>query len=76
MKRGDLLVKRGRLDETLKAYHNGIAIAERLAAADGDNTGWQRHLSVSYTRIGNVLQEQSRLDDALTAYRDSLAIAR
>ena len=58
----------------LKAYRDGLAIAERLAAADRGNTQWQRDLSVSYDNVGNVLAAQGSLDDALKAYRDSLVI--
>src|SRR5258706_9460279 len=50
------------------------AIFERLAASDRSNTGWQRDLSVSYDRIGDVLVAQGKLDEALKSYRDSLAI--
>ena len=65
----------GKLDEALKAYRDGLAIAERLAAADRSNTQWQRDLSVSYDKVGDVLVAQGKLDEALKAYRDGLAIA-
>jgi predicted negative regulator of RcsB-dependent stress response len=35
---GDVLVAQGKLEEALKAYHDGLAIRERLAAADRSNT--------------------------------------
>jgi tetratricopeptide (TPR) repeat protein len=47
---------------------------ERLAKADPSNAGWQRDLSVSYEKVGDVLVAQGNLPEALTAYRDSLAI--
>ncbi len=31
---GDVLVRQGKLDEALKAFRDGLAIRERLAAAD------------------------------------------
>ena len=65
----------GILEQALKAYRDGLAIAERLAAADRSNTQWQRDLSVSYSKVGDVLMAQGKLDEALKAYRDSLAIA-
>ena len=71
---GDVLVAQGKLDEALKAYRDGLAIRERLAAADPGNTRWQRDLSVSYNKVGDVLMAQGKLDEALKAYRDSLAI--
>ena len=69
-----MLVAQGKLDEALTACRDGLAIAERLAAADRSNTEWQRDLSVSYERVGNVLVAQGKLDEALKAYRDGLAI--
>jgi hypothetical protein len=50
-----VLVDQGKLDDALKAYHDSLAIRERLAAADRSNTGWQRDLSASYEKVGNVL---------------------
>src|SRR3954467_882144 len=50
-------------------------IAERLARADPANAGWQRNLSVSYNKIGDVLVAQGNLPEALKAYRDSRDIA-
>jgi tetratricopeptide (TPR) repeat protein len=35
---------------------------------------WQRHISVSYNKIGDVLIAQGKLQDALRAYRESIAI--
>jgi len=72
---GDVLMAQGRLEETLKAYRDGLAIRERLAAADRSNTQWQRDLSISYNKVGDVLVAQGKLEEALKAYRDSLAIA-
>jgi tetratricopeptide (TPR) repeat protein len=69
-----VLVVQGKLDEALKAYRDGLAIFERLAAADRSNTQWQRDLSVSYNNVGDVLVAQGKLDAALKAYRESLAI--
>jgi hypothetical protein len=42
----------------LKAYRDGLAIADRLAKADPGNAGWQRDLSVSYNKVGDVLVDQ------------------
>jgi tetratricopeptide (TPR) repeat protein len=69
-----VLVEQGKLDEALKAYRDSLAIRERLAAADRSNTQWQRDLSISYEKVGEVLVAQGKLDEALKAYRDSLAI--
>jgi hypothetical protein len=45
-----------------------------LAKADPTNTGWQRDLSVSYDRIGDLLVAAGNLGDAVKFYRDGLAI--
>jgi tetratricopeptide (TPR) repeat protein len=47
---------------------------ERLAAADPSNAGWQRDLSVSQIKIGNVLRAQGDSSGALAAYRQSLSV--
>ena len=41
---------------------------EELAAADPGNAGWQRDLSVSHNKIGDVLTAQGNLAAALAAY--------
>ena len=51
-----------------------MAIAERLAEADPNNAGWQRDLSVSHNKIGDVLVDQGDLSGALDSYRPSMAI--
>ena len=48
---------------------------DRLAKADPGNAGWQRDLSVSYDKVGDVLVAQGNLAEALKSYRDGLAIA-
>ena len=51
-----------------------LAIGERLADADPGNAGWQRDLSVSHDKIGDVLMAQGNLAAALTAIKAALAI--
>jgi tetratricopeptide (TPR) repeat protein len=58
--------------ELLTAAHDSLS---NLAAADPSNAGWQRDLSVSHDRIGDVLLAQGDLAGALKAYRESLAVA-
>ena len=45
-----------------------------MTKADPQNAGWQRDLSVSYIRVGDVLVDQGQLEGALKAFRDGLAI--
>jgi tetratricopeptide (TPR) repeat protein len=69
-----VLKAQGKLDEALTSHRESLAIRERLAASDRSNTLWQRDLSLSYERIGDVQVDQGKLDEALKSYRDSLAI--
>jgi hypothetical protein len=46
-----------------------------LARADPGNAGWQRDLSVSHIKIGDVLRAQGNLTAALESYQADLAIA-
>ena len=48
---------------------------ERLAASDPGNAEWQRDLSVSWSKLGDVRQAQGDLAGALAAYEAGLAIA-
>jgi tetratricopeptide (TPR) repeat protein len=68
------LVRQGNLPEALKSYRADLAIAERLSSSDSGNAEWQRDLSVSYNKIGDVLVSQGDLPEALKSYRASLAI--
>lgn len=58
----------------LTSYRTSLAIAKTLAAQDPGNAGWQRGLSVSLDRIGNILNAQGKVDAALTSYHERLAI--
>ena len=71
---GDVQSARGNLEAALKAYQDGLAIAEKLAAQDPSNTEWQRDLSVSFDQIGDVQSARGNLEAALKAYEDGLAI--
>ena len=52
-----------------ESYRDGLAIRERLAKSDPGNAGWQRDLSVSYNKIGDVLVAQGKLPEALRVPR-------
>jgi tetratricopeptide (TPR) repeat protein len=49
-----MLVAQGKLEEALRAYRDGLAIAERLAVADGSNTLWQNDLQYVIGKIGGL----------------------
>ena len=77
IKVGDVLMAQGNLAEALKSYRKGLAIIERLAKADPDNTGWQRDLVASYGRVGSVLAQQGEKILARdTLYRGRAIVAQ
>ncbi len=53
-----------------------LAIAERLAATDATNTGFQRDLSISYERLGDIASNAGQAGDAISFFHESLAIWR
>ena len=67
-------VAQGNLPAALTSYQASLAITERLAKSDPGNAGWQRDLSVSHNKIGDVQVAQGNLPAALTSYQASLAI--
>jgi len=52
-----------------------MAIRERLAASDPGRAEWQRDLSISHNKIGDVLLGQGDASAALAEYRKGMAIA-
>ena len=71
----------GDLPGALQAFTEGKNIADKLAAADPGNAQWQRDLSVSWNKLGDVRRAQGDLPGALQAFteartsRDKLAAA-
>lgn len=53
------------------AYREGLAVAQRLAAAD---PAFRRELGISYTKLGDLALEAGDLTAAETAHREALAI--
>ena len=73
---GEVFLRLGNLSDANGAYTRALELAERrLLGADTANTEWQRDLSVSHDKIGDVLVAQGDRAGALAAYRQSLAIA-
>ena len=64
----------GNLPDALKAFHDSLAIADRLAKADPANSDWQRDLALSHGQVASVLARQGARDEALGAYRRSREI--
>ena len=51
-------------------------LPKRLAKADPANAGWQRDLSVSQEKLGDVLVQQGNLAEALAGFKAALAIRK
>ena len=58
---GDVLVAQGEGGAALAAYGSGMAIAERLAAADPGNAEWQRDLIVSCVKLAEAEPATARV---------------
>ena len=56
------------------ATRPALEIADRLARADPGNAGWQRDLSVSHNKIGDVQVAQGELAAGLRSYQVALGI--
>ena len=64
----------GDLAAALKSYEAKRNIISHLAKSDPGNAGWQRDLSASYEKVGDVQMAQGDLAGSLKSYNDSLAI--
>ena len=53
-------------------YQKSLEIRTRLAETDPHNAEWQRNLSISHGRIGDVGIAEGDLRGALDAYQKSL----
>jgi len=68
----DALVSETRLGTQLTLLQAGRATLERLAVSNPANARWERDLSVSHNRIGDVLLAQGDATAALDDYRKGL----
>jgi len=87
-KLGYVLEVQGDLQGAKTQYQNGLGIREKLVTQyesafqiiqelvhqDPGNSGWQRNLSISYDRLGNVLKAQGDLSGAKNWYENALEI--
>jgi tetratricopeptide (TPR) repeat protein len=68
-------IMRGLLADAGRNSKMAVAVRGALAKADPSNAEWQRDLSVSHSKTGDVLRAQGDLKGALAAYRASHGIA-
>ena len=71
----EALIAEGLTDEAHADAGEALAIAERLARLDPDNSEWQRDLMVSHNWVGNVRRIRGDPSAALTSFEAALAIA-
>jgi tetratricopeptide (TPR) repeat protein len=64
----------GDLAGALASFRKGLEIRERLARQDPSNAGWQRDLSISHNKLGDVQLAQGDLAGALASFRKDLEI--
>jgi tetratricopeptide (TPR) repeat protein len=70
----DLLTNHAALRVQEHVAQSARKVLDRLTASDPGNAGWQRDLSVSHIKIGDLLQAQGDWSGASQAIRASLAI--
>ena len=76
MGEADILKANGDSKIAQEKYLQAHETLKKAAAAEPDNTQWQRDLSVSYEKLGNLYVANGDTPDALKAYQDSLAIRK
>ena len=67
-------VTAGKLTEARNRFAEALGIAERLAASDPRNTTWQRDLSVSLNKLGDLASAQGDAAGALKRHSERLEI--
>ncbi|MEO1246752.1 MAG: tetratricopeptide repeat protein, partial [Pseudomonadota bacterium] len=58
-----------------KAFQNALEIRERLARAEPDRVDYQRDLSVSYNKMGDLYRDLGQGEAARKAFQNALEIA-
>ena len=65
----------GDLSRSMASFRNGLEISERMVWDDPRNAEWQRELSVSHSRLGDVQRSQGDLAGALASFRKAMEIS-
>jgi tetratricopeptide (TPR) repeat protein len=71
----EAITQKATADRARNAYQDVLAVINDLAKSEPGNAQWQRDLSVSLNRLGDVQAAQGDLAGALKSYQQSLAIA-
>ena len=62
------------LEERRRDYEEGLTIMRDLVQRYPDNSRWQRELSVSLNKVGDVRLREDNTDGAIAAYSEALTI--
>ena|SRR2546423_266457 len=62
-------------DSALKLYQQSLHIRDKLAQAEPDRADYQRDLSISYNKLGDLYRALGQGEQALKLYQQSLHIA-
>ena len=76
MMKGICLKQGGDNEAAIDRYQQLLKLTMKLVEAEPDNTEWQRDLSVSHNKVGDMHQANGDGVSALKAYEDGLAIAK
>ena len=71
---GDVAGGAGRPPRRARSYREDLAISERLAKSDPNNTGWLGNLAESYAMPAGVYRRSDDADGARAALRKGQAI--
>ncbi|MDN5849805.1 MAG: tetratricopeptide repeat protein [Nitrococcus sp.] len=69
---GEVFQTKGRLDNSLPAYRECLAIFEHLAATDTSNAGWQCDLAVAHNKLGQAFRGMGNEDNAQSSFRHAV----
>ena len=72
---GDHLALRGHTNEALTAYREALAITEHLAHAEPERADYQREISVSYDKLGELMAALGQGEAARDFFQKALARA-
>ena len=71
---GDIKLAAGARSEAMDSYRDGVAIFEKLAAAEPDTALWQRSLITGQNKIAFVLEASGRAEEALAIESKSFGV--
>lgn len=71
---GDTLTRKGRFDDALGAYREGLATTQALSETEPTNVTWKGDVAGAYVAVGDAHLEQGRTSEAAGMYQQSRSI--